>query len=159
MWPGTAYPTNHRSWLALSKSSFSEPSGTPHVLRNDTTGVLSVMFIEGPLMGWTIGWGPHKEIHLLCNMFKRCQMKKGPFVGHMQNLSRIQVAVGCTLWDPDTTETKPLSSWHWIIKYCNRIKVRLYATFKVIQSWVGWTWWRCRFCESVKPIFYLHKTN
>lgn len=60
-------------------------------------------------MCWTIGWGRHKEIHLLCNTFKTCQMKNGPFMGHMQNLSRIQVAVGCTLGDLNITETKPLS--------------------------------------------------
>lgn len=92
MWPGMIRDNiskKHRSWLALSKISFSEPNGTLHILKNDTTGVLSVMFIEDPLMGWTIGWGPHKEIHLLCNTFKKCQMKKGPFEGHMQNLSRI----------------------------------------------------------------------
>jgi len=138
-WPGTAYPTNHRSWLALSKSSFSEPGGTPHILRNGTTGVLSVVFFDSPLMGWTIGWRPHKEINLLCNKLKRCQMKKGPFVGHVQNLSRIYVAVGCTLWDLDITETKPPGCWHRIMKYYNRIKVHLYAILKVIQTWVCWT--------------------
>lgn len=36
-------------------------------------------------------------------------MKKGPLVGHVQHISRLQVAMGCTLGDLDVSGTTPLS--------------------------------------------------
>lgn len=36
-------------------------------------------------MGRAAGWGPRREILLMSH--KRCQMKKAPSVGGMQNLS------------------------------------------------------------------------